>query len=157
MALDAEEESHPAAPLSPEETKTVMPSTAACSQRLLRKVLPAEPSHASQRPKLVLMTGARFLSTIYCAERSTPSVVLVDLETTNLIVAFRAIAPDHSTSRSASVSSFSSNMPGSGPLRITCGLLAGKPKDERNCMTSLKWILERATIAMDWPLPLADS
>ncbi len=58
-----------------------------------------------------------------------PAVELetVDSETTNLIVAFFATAPDHSTSKSASVSSFLDVMPGSGPLRMTCGSFAGNP------------------------------
>ncbi len=44
VAVVAEAESQPAAPLSPEETKTVMPSAAACCHRLLRKLFPEEPS-----------------------------------------------------------------------------------------------------------------
>ena len=48
---------------------------------------------------------------MYCAERFTPSLAFVDFETTILIVAFLATAPDHSTSRSASVSSLELKTP----------------------------------------------
>jgi hypothetical protein len=73
---------------------------------------------ASHKPKLMLMTGARLWLTMYCADRSTPSLAFVDFDTTNLIVAFRATAPDHSTSRSASVSSPELKTPGSVPLTM---------------------------------------
>src|SRR6267143_2026507 len=56
--------SHPAEPASPADTNTVMPSAAACSQSLLKKLLPAVPNPASQAPKLRLITGARLLSMI---------------------------------------------------------------------------------------------
>src|SRR4029077_6037988 len=137
-------------PVSPEETRTVMPCAAACCHRLLRKLFPEEPSHASQRTKLVLMTGARLWLTIYCAERSTPSLELVDFETTNLIVAFLATAPDHSTSRSASVSSPELKIPGSAPLTMICGSLAGRPNILRNWRTSAILMFERPTMQMDW-------
>jgi hypothetical protein len=42
----------------------------------------------------------------------------VDFETTNLIAAFLATAPDYSTSRSASVSSPELKIPGSAPLTM---------------------------------------
>src|SRR3954470_1492685 len=108
--------SQPAAPVSPVLTKAVIPSAAACVHRLFQKVLPVAPRLCSQRPKLVLITGATLLFTMYCAERLTPSVVRVDLEITNLIVAFFATAPDHSTSRSASSSSLPFKSPGAFPL-----------------------------------------
>ncbi len=154
VAVEAEAESQPAAPLSPEETKTVMPSAAACCHRLLRKLFPEEPSAASHRPKLVLITGARLWLTMYCADRSTPSLEFVDFDTTNLMVALLATAPDHSTSRSASVSSFALQMPGSVPLTMIWGSLAGRPKNVLNWRTSAMLMLERATMATDWPLPL---
>src|SRR5580704_8872390 len=92
--------SHPAAPLSPEDTTTVIPCAAACCHKLFRKAFPEEPSAASHNPKLVLITGARLWFTIYCAERSTPSLEFVDFETTNLIAALRATAPDRVVGRS---------------------------------------------------------
>src|SRR6267143_334944 len=54
--------SHPAEPGSPEDTITVMPCAAACSQSALKKLLPDVPKPASQRPKLKLITGAMLLS-----------------------------------------------------------------------------------------------
>jgi hypothetical protein len=149
VADAAEAESQPAAPLSPEETKTVMPSAAACCHKLFRKPFPEDPSAASHKPKLVLMTGARLWFTMYCADRSTPSLEFVDFDTTNLMVAFFAIAPDHSTSRSASVSSPELKIPGSLPLRMICGSFTGRPKNVLNWRTSASLMLERPTIAMD--------
>src|ERR1700704_1527169 len=49
--------SQPAAPVSPVLTKAVMPSAAAWLHRLFQKALPVGPRLASQRPKLVLITG----------------------------------------------------------------------------------------------------
>ena len=132
----------------------MMPCAAACCHKLFRKLFPDVPSEASHNPKLVLITGARLWLTIYCAERSTPSLEFVDFETTNLMVAFLATAPDHSTSRSASVSSFEFQIPGSAPLTMTCGSFAGNPKKVRNWRTSAILIFERATMATDCPLPL---
>ena len=120
--------SQPDAPLSPEETKEVIPCAAACCQRLLKKLFSLVPMADSQAPKLVLITGATLLLTMYCADRSTPSVVFVDLVTTNLIVAFFATAPDHSRSSSASPSSPESTTPGAVPLWTVTGSLAGRPK-----------------------------
>ena len=74
------------------------------------------------------MTEARLLFTMYVLERSTPSVELVLLETTNLTVAPLATAPDHSTSKSASVSSPALMMPGSVPFNTIVGLFTGSPK-----------------------------
>ena len=54
---------------------------------------------ASLWPKLVLMTAARFWLTMYWADRSTPSELAVEAEQTKVMLAFRATAPDHSTSR----------------------------------------------------------
>src|SRR5664279_691520 len=108
---------------------------------------------ASQAPKLTLTTGAKLLLTMYWLERSTPSEALVLAETTNLMVAPLATPPDHCTSRSASISSPEPIIPGSLPLRITCGLLAGRPKVERKVATSESLMLVRPAMATDWPVP----
>src|ERR1035441_6489411 len=109
--------SHPAAPLSPEATNTLMPCAAACCQRLFQNRFPEVPMAASHKPKLELMTGARLWLTIYCAESSAPSVELVDAESTNWMEAFLATAPDHSTSNSASVCSLEETVAG---FRASC-------------------------------------
>src|ERR1039458_10677830 len=88
--------------------------------------------YASQHPKLVLMTAARLWLTMYCAERSTPSELWVDAETTKSMVAWGATAPDHCTSRSASANSSAEIIPGSEPLTTIVGLFAGRPKVWRN-------------------------
>ncbi len=108
---------------------------------------------ASQAPKLTLITGARLLFTMYWVERSTPSEALVLAETTNLMAAPLATAPDHSTSRSASISSPELTIPGSRPLSITCGLLEGRPNVERKVVTSLSLMLVRPAMATDCPVP----
>src|ERR1035437_3230888 len=90
---------------------------------------------------------------MYWVERSTPSEALVLAETTNLMAAPLATPPDHSTSRSASISSPLLTMPGSLPLRITCGLLMGRPKVERKVATSESLRLVRPAIATDCPVP----
>src|SRR5437660_10419475 len=105
VADAADAESHPAAPLSPDETKTVIPCAAACCHKLFKNAFPEEPSEASHNPKLVLITAARLWFTMYCAERSTPSLEFVDFDTTNLMVACGATAPDHPTSSSPSAPS----------------------------------------------------
>src|SRR5258708_36460471 len=108
--------SQPAAPVSPVLTKAVMPCAAAWVHKLFQNAFPVAPRLCSQRPKLVLMTGATLLFTMYWAERLTPSVVRVDFEITKSMVAFFATAPDHSTSRSASSSSLPFKSPGAFPL-----------------------------------------
>jgi hypothetical protein len=99
------------------------------------------------------MTSARLWSTMYWAERSTPSVLSVDAETTNLTVAALAIAPDHSQSRSASPSSSAPWSPGSVPLTTTWGGLAGSTIDLRKVAQLLSSGCVRATTAMVLPLP----
>src|SRR5947209_6422584 len=145
--------SHPAAPLSPEDTKAVMPWAAACAHNELQKLFPVAPNAASHSPKLVLITLARLLFTMYCAERSTPSVEVVEAETTNSMVAFFATAPDHSTSRSASVSSFPPRSPGSVPFTRTTGSFTGRPKKLRKNCTSATLMLVRPTMATVCPVP----
>src|SRR5580658_7185983 len=93
---------------------------------------------------------------IYCAERSAPSVVLVDADSTNWMGALMATAPDHSTSSSASVCSLEETMPGLGPLRTTVGLLAGSPNVLRKFVTSAMEKLVRPTMAMDSPAPFTE-
>src|SRR5262249_37237828 len=65
--------SHSAGPLSPAETLAVVPCAAACCQTAFINAFPAAPFKLSQAPKLTLITGARLLSTMYSADRSTPS------------------------------------------------------------------------------------
>ena len=106
---------------------------------------------ASHEPKLVLITAARLLLTMYCADRSTPSVVNVDFEITNLIVAFFATAPDHSTSRSASTSSSLLHVAGIGAVDDHLRRIGGqrhqaaerRPVGAGGCV--------RPTMAMVWP------
>src|SRR4030081_2431110 len=104
---------------------------------------------ASHAPKLTLITGAILLLTMYWFERSTPSLALVLLLTMNLMVAPFATAPLHCTSRSASISSPELMMPGSAPLRITWGGLAGRPNVERKLAASVGRILVRPAMATD--------
>src|SRR5271169_2573768 len=76
--------SQPAAPLSPDDTNTVIPCAAACCHselyvaRIEADILP------SQSPKLIVRTGARLLFTMYWAEASSPGVVAVGFVTTKL-------------------------------------------------------------------------
>src|SRR5690349_8536587 len=58
------EKSHPAAPLSPEATITLIPWAAACCQSPLKNAFSAAPRSDSQAPKLTLITGARSWSTM---------------------------------------------------------------------------------------------
>src|SRR6267378_8461536 len=117
--------SQPAEPPSPAETVTVIPCAAACSQRLLKKAFPADVNPASQAPKLRLITSAELLSITYSDDRSIPDDVSVSSDTTKSTFAPGATAPDHSTSKSASPSSFP--IPGSGPFNTTVGGLAVSP------------------------------
>src|SRR5215471_16312878 len=67
--------SHPAFPLSPADTNTLMPSAAACWKRSRQKLFSTEfgpPRSFSQAPKLTLIMSARLFSTMKAAERSTP-------------------------------------------------------------------------------------
>src|SRR5712664_3407784 len=100
------------------------------------------------------MTGATLFSTMYTAERSTPSVVLVDCDVTKLTSACGATAPDHCTSMSASPSS--PLMPGSGPLSVMVSLFCGtlRPNSDQNVVASAGLMLVRPTIAMVCPAPL---
>src|ERR1035438_5081233 len=54
---------------------------------------------------------------MYSAERSMPSLAVVDFETTRLMVAPFATAPDHSASAAASSSSLAVT-PGSAPFKL---------------------------------------
>ena len=72
--------SHPAVPLSPAETVTVMPWAAACSHRVLRNVLAVAPRPDSHTPKLRLITSSELLSTTYSAPRNSGSEVSVPSE-----------------------------------------------------------------------------
>src|ERR1700689_5638265 len=107
----------------------------------------------SQEPKLVLITGARFRRTIYWAERSTPSLAVVDAETTKVTAALGATAPDHDTSRTASSSSSVEKIPGFGPLTSTVGLFDGRSNILRKAWMSETLMLHRPTMAMLWPEP----
>src|SRR5450432_3404456 len=129
--------SQPAAPLSPADTRTVIPCAAACCQRLLKNAFSAAPRKASQAPKLTVIMGARLLSIMYADERSTPSVVAVEALTTTSIFAFGAIAPAHSVSSEASTESPEPLKPGSGPSTIIVGSFAGRPKMLRKICTSV--------------------
>src|SRR4029077_15784269 len=117
----------PAEPLSPVETTIVMPSDAPCIQRVLTIPLTTVPRSSSQSPDLSGRTGASLLSTMNWAAASTPAVEFVFAAITKLIVAFLAIAPDHWTSKSDSISS--GVIPGSvepGGM-VMVGFLAGSP------------------------------
>src|SRR6266704_2994288 len=74
--------SHPADPLSPAETVTVIPWAAACSQSSLMNVLAVVPTAASQFPKLKLITSSELLSITYSAPRSTGAEVCVSSDDT---------------------------------------------------------------------------
>jgi hypothetical protein len=115
--------------------------------------VPAAPRSCSQAPKLTVMIGARSWSTTYWAERSTPSVEPVVLDTTSLMSAPGATAPDHSTSRFASPSSPDPALPGSGPLTTTVGGCAGSPYSHRNTLGFQSEMWVRPTTAMATPEP----
>ena len=83
---------------------------------------------ASHAPKLSVITSVRLLSMMYSSDRSTPSVVLVEAETTKLIVALVAMAPDQVTSSVASTCSPRLKNPGSGPFTVMIGKFAGTLK-----------------------------
>jgi len=65
-----------------------------------------------------------------------------------------ATAPGHVASRTASTSSPAPRSPGSGPFTITCGSLAGRPKNARNWLTSETLMLLRAMTPMVVPAPV---
>ena len=148
-----EGESHPAAPLSPAATNTLIPSAAACCQREFQNWVPEVPEEASHKPKLVVTIGATLLLTMYCAESVTPSLDAVDAETTNFTAALGAGTPAHSASRVASVCSPPLTTPGLEPFMMTVGLFAGSPKALRKDWTSARLILLRATTATLAPVP----
>src|ERR1035438_195515 len=108
----------------------------------------------SHWPKLVLITSARLLLTMYWADRSTPSVVLVDLEATNLTVAPGAVPPDHSASRSASPSSAAPRSPGFVPFTMIVGVLTGRPRVLRKVAQLAVPGLVRPTMPMTAPVPV---
>src|SRR6516165_4368077 len=87
----------------------------------------------SHSPKLKLITGARLWFTMYCEESATPSLLLVDADTTNFTEALRAAAPAHSTSSVVSPCSPPDITPGSVPFTITVGLLAARPNRLLKC------------------------
>src|SRR5271156_6222484 len=91
------------------------------------------------RPVLVLVCVAFGKSITYSAERSPPNAAFVDFETTKSMVAFLATAPDHSVSKTASVSSLV--RPGLAPLTMILGGFKGKLKSARNCDTSVGLML----------------
>src|SRR6267142_316183 len=72
--------SHPADPLSPDDTVTVIPWAAACCHRELNNAFVAEPSPDSHAPKLRLITSSELLSTTYSALRNSGSDVSVPSE-----------------------------------------------------------------------------
>src|ERR1700712_2263683 len=61
------EGSQPAAPESPDETKTEMPWAAACANSVSQKLTPEGPRVASHAPKLMLRMGSFRVLTAYCA------------------------------------------------------------------------------------------
>src|SRR5579872_3124065 len=129
--------SHPAAPVSPDETKALIPCAAACSHTASQNEFPPVPSACSQLPKLTFMIGARFSSTIKLAPSSIGSVVRLPPLTTTSIVALGATAPDHSVSRVASAPTPNwVSTPGSGPFKMMLGGLTGNPKRFRKIATS---------------------
>src|SRR5690348_9643685 len=156
VPLVEEGSSQPAAPLSSEATKTLMPCAAACCQSEFQNWFPARPIADSQLPKLTLTIGARFWFTTYCADSETPSVVALDFDTTTWINAFGAIAPDHSVSNSTSPCSSVESTPGSEPLTMTVGSFTPRPRLVRNAETSAIFRLLRATIAIDSPNPFVE-
>jgi len=99
------------------------------------------------------MIGAILSSTARTAARSTPEVASVGWAITRLIVAPLATAPDHSTSRSASVSALDTS-PGSGPSMMTLGTIGGRPKRFRKSATSCRLMLLSPRIAMFWAGPV---
>src|SRR5215831_4690776 len=130
--------SHPAFPLSPADTNTLMPSAAACWNKPFQKAFSAPPRRRSHCPKLMLITSARLFSTMKAAERSTPSVTKVEPLTTTEMFAPGATAPDHWVSRVASMPSPKKrSSPGSGPFSTTTGFLGGRKKVWRNWVMSL--------------------
>src|SRR5271166_4000226 len=93
---------------------------------------------------------------MYSADKSTPCEAEVDADSTYLIVAPGATAPDHCVSRSASPSSSVEVSPGSSPLytMLFASNVAGNPNTLRNCCTSLTTRFVSPTIATVCPLPL---
>ena len=83
----------------------------------------------------------------YCAEMN--GVV----EYTYRIVAFLAIAPAHSMSRSASPSASKLGIPGSGPYSTNCGLFAGRPNFCLNVRMSARLISLSPTTTIFCPEP----
>src|SRR3954469_12104715 len=100
------------------------------------------------------MISARLLLMIYASERSTPSAAFVDRETTTLIVAFGATAPDQDASSTTSSSSPPPRSPGSMPFTTIWGVFAGKPNKLRKLLTSEGFRLLLATTAIVTPKPL---
>src|ERR1022692_3635011 len=91
---------------------------------------------------------------MYWTDRSTPSDVLVEAETTNWTAAFWAATPAHSTSRVASnCSDWLADTPGLVPFTMMVGSLAGRPNVLRNPCTSERLMLLRPATAIDWPVP----
>src|SRR5258708_25345974 len=82
VAGGLEGSSQPSAPLSPVETKYVIPCAADCSASPEANANCALEAKSSQLLKLSVMISLRLLSTMYSSERSMPSVVLVEPETT---------------------------------------------------------------------------
>src|SRR5208282_1860948 len=87
------------------------------------------------------------------SERSTPSVVSVDWETTNWTAAPGATAPAQLESKTASTSSLPPRLPGSGPSRMT---FTEPPtsKMERKLLISEILIFDRPMTPIAIPLPL---
>src|ERR1700722_20042954 len=94
--------SHPEAAESPEETKTEIPSPAACSNKPSQKSTLCELTSSSQAPKLMVITcaGVGVDWTMYCA--SSPIPPLAAEATTDSSVAPGATLPARITSRVAS-------------------------------------------------------
>src|SRR5271168_5433572 len=97
-----------------------MPCAAACSAKLEIPAASSLVASPSQVPKLSLMTSAKLLSMMYNSDKSTPSVVMVDWETTSATHAVGATDPAQVVSKTASLSSSPPRSPGSGPFRMTC-------------------------------------
>src|SRR5580704_19258422 len=115
-----------------------MPCAAACSAKAETPSASPLRLPASQVLKLTVITSARLFSMMYTSDKSIPSVVLVDAETTRSTVALGATAPDQVESRVASSSSPPPKSPGSGPSRTTVKLPQQTPKafEERKSPTS---------------------
>src|SRR5580692_1596315 len=98
------EASHPAAPESPEETNTEMPSAAAALNNASQNCTSDCPASASHSPKLMLMicAGIGSVSTAYSLAMLSPSVPPTLLLTIRSMVAPGAILEDRVTSRVAS-------------------------------------------------------